>query len=315
MSDQRPDQPKDRPDPPSINPVRPWEQNQHTVTHPIGPRHADPEDLTLFAMQLLAGEEAAVIAQHTEHCAECRRELAHILGDLGAYAFTVEMHEPPATARQRVLRQVGREKKVVPISHSAIAAYGRSTSILGPTIEEEEKPRRQIGRAILGWSGWAIAAGLAVAAGLLYKDRESLRETLASQTSQVARLDADAARAHQLMDALTDPKAVRVTLTAKPLPKAAPIGGATYNPDKGTLIFIASDLDPLKDLKTYELWILPADDSAPIPAGTFHPDDRGNASLILPDVPKGIAAKGFGVTIEDDGGSQTPTKPIVLSGF
>jgi anti-sigma-K factor RskA len=304
---------EERPNPPI--PVRPWEQNQHPVTHPIGPRHADPEDLTLFAMQLLSGEEAAAIAQHTEHCAECRRELAHILGDLGAYTFSVEMHEPPATAKQRVMRQVGREKKVFPTSHSAIAAYGRSTSIFGAAVEEEEKPRRQISGAFLRWSGWAIAASLAVVASLLDKDRESLRETVASQTSQVARLNADAARAHQLMDALTDPKAVRITLSTKPLPKAAPVGGATYNPDKGTLIFLAGNLDPLKDYKTYELWILPADNSAPIPAGTFHPDDRGNASLIMPDVPKGVAAKGFGVTIEDDGGSQTPTQPIVLSGF
>jgi len=313
MSDPR--TPDDRPDFSNMNPMRPWEQNQHPVSHPIGPRHADSEDLTLFAMQLLSGEEAAAITQHTEHCAECRRELAHILGDLGAYAFTIEMHEPPVTAKQRLMRQVGREKKVMPTSHSAIAAYGRNTSIFGAAVEEEEKPRRQISRALLSWSGWAIAASLAVAASLLDKERESVRESLASQTSEVARLNADAARAHQLMDALTDPKAVRVTLTAKPLPKAAPIGGATYNPDKGSLIFIASDLDPLKDLKTYELWILPADNSAPIPAGTFHPDDRGNASLILPDVPKGVAAKGFGVTIEDEGGSQTPTQPIVLSGF
>jgi anti-sigma-K factor RskA len=303
--DQSPNQPDQRPDRPSANPPRPWEQTQPLVTHPIGPRHADPEDIALFAMQLLTGEEAAAIAQHTEHCAECRRELAHVQGDLGAYAFTVEMHEPAATAKQRFMRQVAREKRAVPTSNPVIAAYGRNTSIFGVAVEEEQKPRRQIGRGFLMWSGWAIAASLAVAASFLDKDRESMQES--------ARLNADAAHAHQLMDALTDPKAVRVTLTAKPLPKTGPIGGATYNPDKGTLIFIASELDPLKDLKTYELWILPADDSAPIPAGIFHPDERGDASLILPDVPKGIAAKGFGVTIEDEGGSQTPTKPLVLA--
>jgi Anti-sigma-K factor rskA len=290
---------------------KPWDRSLHQA--PSGPRHVDPEDLALYAMQLITGEEAATIAQHVERCAECRRELAQLHGDLGAYAFTVEMNSPPATARQQLLRQVAREKKAIPISHSAIAAYGRSTSILGPV--EEERPKRQVGRAILGWSGWAIAAGLAIAVTFLYRDRDALRGTLASQSSQVARLNADAANSHQLMDALIDPKAVRVTLTSKPLPKASPIAGATYNPDKGTLVFLASDLDPLQAYKAYELWILPADGSAPIPAGTFHPDDQGNASLLLPDLPKGVAAKGFGVTIEDDGGAQTPTKPIILSGF
>ena len=61
--------------------------------------------------------------------------------------------------------------------------------------------------------------------------------------------------------------------------------------------------------------MIPADGSyAPIPAGTFHPDDRGNASVITPDLPKGVPAKAFGVTIEPDGGSQTPTLPIIMAG-
>ena len=85
-------------------------------------------------------------------------------------------------------------------------------------------------------------------------------------------------------------------------------------PTKGTLVFLASNLDPLQALKTYELWVIPADGSAPVPAGTFHPDDQGNASVIMPTLPRGVAAKAFGVTIEPDGGSQTPTLPIVLAG-
>ena len=116
------------------------------------------------------------------------------------------------------------------------------------------------------------------------------------------------------MDAITDPRAVRVSLSAKPLPKATPVGGVTYNPDKGTLVFLASNLNPLQTYKTYELWVIPASGGAPIPAGTFHPDDQGNASVIMPDLPKGIPAKAFGVTIEADGGSPTPTSPIIMAG-
>ena len=309
-----PNDPQDQKPTPHV--PRPWEHSAHQTIHPVGPRHTDPEDLALYAMQLLVGEEAVTIAQHIEHCAECRRELAHIQGDLGAYAFTVEMHPPSALARQRMLKQVAREKRVAPISNPVIAAYGRSGSLLGTTDEEEAKPKRHVGRVILGFTGWAIAAGLAFAVSFLYRDRAALRGNLTSQSAQIARLSSDAISAHRLADALTDPKAVRVTLTAKPLPpKAVPLGGTTYNPDKGTLVFLASGLDPLQTYKTYELWLIPADGAAAIPAGTFHPDDRGNASLIMPDLPKGVPAKGFGVTIEDEGGSQTPTKPLVMSGF
>jgi anti-sigma-K factor RskA len=62
--------------------------------------------------------------------------------------------------------------------------------------------------------------------------------------------------------------------------------------------------------------VLPADkDIPPVPAGTFKPDANSSGTVVMPDVPKGIAAKGFGVTIEDDGGSKQPTSAIVLAGF
>jgi anti-sigma-K factor RskA len=296
-----------------------------------GTRHPDPADLPLYAMQLLSGEETAVIAEHLKHCVPCSEELARILGDLTAYSLTAGTEAPPAAARARLLQQVAREKKVVPIaraqpqaqtqpqvqpqpqsSHPApIASFGRSGSVFDI---EPAKPKHSTAGLFLTWAGWAAAAVLAVATMYLYRDRQSLNNDLASETSRILRLNTDAAASRQLMDTLTDPKAVRVTLTTKPQPKPGPIGGITYNPDKGTLIFLASDLDPLQQYKTYELWVIPQDGGTPIPAGTFHPDDQGNASVILPDLPRGIPAKSFGVTIEDSGGAQTPTMPIIMAG-
>lgn len=293
----------------------PWDLT--TRVPAAGQKHANPEDLTLLAMQLLSPEEAAAITEHVEHCADCRRELASVRGDLGAYAFTVEMRDPADAARERLMRQVGREKKAIPISQShsrsaPIATFGRTTSILVPDVEETARPSRTA--HVLAWTGWAVAAGLAVTSGVIYRDREGLRNTLNGQATQVSRLATEAAQAKRLMDAVTDPHAQRVTLTTKPLPPA-PIGRATYNAEKGTLVFLASDMEPLQPAKTYELWLIPADGTASLPAGIFRPDDRGNASVIMPPLPKGIEAKGFGVTIEDEGGSQTPTKPIILVGF
>jgi hypothetical protein len=37
--------------------------------------------------------------------------------------------------------------------------------------------------------------------------------------------------------------------------------------------------------------------------------------MILADAPAGLAVQGFGVTIENAGGSEKPTLPIVLSGL
>ena len=60
--------------------------------------------------------------------------------------------------------------------------------------------------------------------------------------------------------------------------------------------------------------MIPADGKAPIPAGLFRPDAAGNASVVLPPLPRGVPAKAFGVTIEKAEGSATPTAPIILVG-
>ncbi len=73
-------------------------------------------------------------------------------------------------------------------------------------------------------------------------------------------------------------------------------------------------MEPLPPYKVYELWLIPSDGHDPIPAGTFRPDERGNANVIMPAIPKGVHAKMFGMTIEDQGGSTTPTIPIIMAG-
>ena len=153
-------------------------------------------------------------------------------------------------------------------------------------------------------------------------DAESsrLRETVAAQASQVAeqenqvaRLSIDAAQSRQILDALTDRSALRVTLT-KPKSRPAPSARATYVASRGTLVFLANDLASLKVGKVYQLWLMPADGSSPIPEGTFVPDGRGSANLVYAQLPRALVAKGFSVTIENAGGSQTPTLPIILAG-
>lgn len=295
--------------------------------------HCEPADLALFAMQLLPKDECASMAEHIRDCIYCRQELADLQGDLAAYAHTVDMHSPPALARERLLHQIGREKKVVPVERaeaieavapgmSGNASRGQSyrTGRRGERYRADEaEPRPNlIGTAftrVFPWMGWAAAAGLAIAAGSLYHEREVQRAQLAAQAGIIDRLTADAAGARQLLDTITDPLAKQVTLSrASTTAAPEPAGRTIYVAEKGALIFLGSNLEPLEQYKTYELWLIPADHRDPIPAGTFRPDTRGNASVILPPLPRGFEAKAFGVTIEGEGGSQTPTMPIVLAG-
>jgi len=309
-------------------------------------RRITSEDLALFAMQLLSEKETAEVAAYLRESAEARKELAEIQGDLATYALTADMQAPPPQTRDRLMRQVAREKKAIPIDRPVVpearaaepgAAVGTGSMVADTTargdealnegqrsvlglgsgdyLSENDQPKRGVAGRVLSWVGWAVAAGLAVATGDLYHVRETLRGTLAAQASQIDHLTADEAAARQVLDTMTDTSAMRVTLTTKGQTAPLPTGRATYVASKGTLIFLASNLAPLQPAKTYELWLIPAGEGQnPIPAGTFRPDQHGNASVIMPPLPKGIEAKAFGVTVEDEGGSLTPTQPIILAG-
>lgn len=290
--------------------------------------HIDPEDLALFALQLLSEEDMAAVRRHLDGCDACRTELAAVQGDLAIFAMTTEQQAPAPQSRDRLLNAISRE----PRSQTATALSERDelaaatpepartadTGAVMPFTRRDrddrsnvEEPRRR-GRA-LPWLGWAAAAGLAITSVELYRERQTLQNDIAAASRHSADLELQATNARRVQETLADASAVRVTLTrSKTAPE--PQGKATYLADKGSLIFIASNLQPLDPAKTYELWIIPANGQAPVAAGTFHPDSLGNASVILPDLPKGVIAKAFGVTVEDEGGAKSPTMPILLSG-
>jgi hypothetical protein len=278
--------------------------------------HIDQEDLALFAMHLLGDAEANRVQAHLDECEGCCDLAALLRGDLAALALTTEMQAPPAVAKQRLMTQVTRERKVVAIDRVVHAEAG-SPLANRLLVEDVYVPLANSGSKIIpwiSWVGWAVAAALTVSVVDLYRERDGLQAAIAQQAGEMQSISVDAERGRVLMQTLTDPSAVRVTLNQTPV-KAAPQGRAAYVAAKGSLIFTASNLEPLKPFKTYELWLLPADGKSPVPAGTFQPDLRGNASVIMPTLPAGINAKGFAITIENEGGSPTPTTPIVMSGL
>jgi hypothetical protein len=290
--------------------------------------HLSPDDLYLFALQLLPDAAMKDTATHLKECAECRAQLGEIQGDLVAYALTAELHTPPPQARERLLRQVAEEKKVIPMApveqrplqqqQQVEPILSQRNSRMFQMDAPEERPRRFA--QVMAWTGWGIAACLAVVAGMQVDQRKAVQQDLSVATAQLGQSAEQTAHAKQVVDTLRDVTAMNVALhvplNAGAVPKLDPEGHATYQANTGALVFVADHLDPLQPQKTYELWLLPATaGEAPIPAGLFKPDANGNASVVMPALPKGVTAKGFGVTVEHDGGSKTPTAPIVLAGM
>jgi anti-sigma-K factor RskA/putative zinc finger protein len=264
--------------------------------------HIPQEDLALYALQALSEEEAAAVRAHLDGCEACRNEVAELSGDLALVALSAEHHPLPEGARERMLDKV-----------AAIAEKeGRTAAkpVASPVVSiADARPVRKVYMSI-PWA--AVAAMLVFAFALMMKLGDMNRE-LRQKTEQLAQQAEASSRAQRVLDVLTAKSAQRVLLTAAKT-KPAPSARAVYVASSGSLILQANNLDPLPAGKTYELWVIPANGKAPIPAGLFQPDATGSASVILPQLPAGVPAKAFGVTVERAEGSDTPTAPILLVG-
>jgi hypothetical protein len=285
----------------------------------VNAQHISEEDLVLYSMQSLSAGETASVALHLETCAECATRLSEIAGDLALLSLSVDQQAPPVGARDRFVARIATEPQTAANANSfaaGIPALAPEVSS-GPAPRErpvsrpvqEIKPRRNWFPVLIPW---AAAFALLVLTGYLGSKNQKLNELLNNDKGQIAQLFAQADRAQQVVDALTSPAAKQVALTEGKI--APPSGHTSYLAARGALVFVGNNLKPIPANKTYELWIIPANGKAPVPAGLFRPDDKGSASVILPQLPVGIPAKAFGVTIENAEGATSPTLPIVLSG-
>jgi anti-sigma-K factor RskA len=259
------------------------------------------DDLALYALDALQGEERAKLEQHLATCATCRLELEQLRGDAALLALSASGARAPQRARKRLLDAIALEPRM--------ASLGRTGSVENRVTQKIE---HEHGIGLWGWIGWAITAVLVVFAVSLWRENSALRGTLASASSQIAESRREAEELRKIAAPILDPEAQQVTLVAAKTP-AQPQGKAFYLRNRSSLIFLANNMPALPPEKAYELWLIPVS-GAPIPAGVFKPDAHGSASVVNPPLPAGTKAKAFAITVENESGSAAPTTPILMMG-
>jgi anti-sigma-K factor RskA len=111
------------------------------------------DQAALYVLGLLDADEAAAFESELNANAELRDVARELREAAGVVALAAPPQTPPASLRQRIMRDIAIEpKRVVPM------------------------PTR---RASVGWIPWAVAAGLAVFCGLLALDHVRLERQLA----------------------------------------------------------------------------------------------------------------------------------------
>jgi len=243
------------------------------------------EDLALYALGAL--DEKTALETHLEECASCRRELEQLRGDAALLALTTSGPKPPARAKSRLMEAIAKE----------------------PRVQTER------GRAPWwGLLGWIATAALIVVAATLWKQNAHLNSTVRALSGQLEKEISDSADARRIAEVLHAPDAASYEIMPVSVKTMPPRGKAIYSRERNGLVFVASNLNPLPPEKAYELWLIPIQ-GAPIPAGMFKPDAHGSAMVMNPpNIPPGVEAKAFAITIEPEKGSTTPTPPIVMMG-
>jgi hypothetical protein len=272
------------------------------------PAPISQEDLALYAMRSLPADEMTAVAAALRDNPQAQQELARIQDDLALLALSVDQQAAPAGSFERLQ---ARMRETFQAGATSVPA-GKPIEMTATQTEIATVP--STGRS--KWAvitPWLIAACLAIACAILGYRTASLNDALDGESALVSNLAAKASRAQQVLEVLNAPNAQRVTLAATKTPPA-PTAHAVYLAERGALMMEANNLKAVPAGKTYELWVIPASGTAPVPAGTFTPNGEGYASVVLPTLPSGVPAKAFGITIENAGGSKTPTMPIVLSG-
>lgn len=242
------------------------------------------ENLPLYAVGALPPQTCEELRQHLDDCPACRRELEEFRAGAAMLALSAGGPAAPQRSRQRLLAAIAQDKDEPLVEPQTISALPRPWWSLAPLF---------------------ASLVLAIFALLLWRENAQLKRTNEALQQQNT-------HAREVAEIWNAPDAQHVTLVsggAHPVPQIKVI----YIVRTQRMLLVGSNLPALPPNKTYQLWILPPH-GAPMPAATFKPNRHGN-TMTMPPHPlptAGIEAKGFAVTVEPDGGSSTPTSPIVL---
>jgi anti-sigma-K factor RskA len=226
-----------------------------------------------YALDALDPEEREEYERHLAGCTRCQEELAAFWEVTGALAVASDGPAPPPGLRERILEAARAEPQTV-------------VSLDTVSLDNARQRRRpQLLTAVAAIAA-VVAIGLGIYAISLDGKLDDTRSALASERDVTA--------------VLADPNATSVEMAAG--------SGRLVVANDGSAVLVLDDLAAVPEGKTYQAWVV--EGKTPAPAGTFG-ESGGRAVVSIPQpVPDGAVVA---VTVEDAGGAETPTLPILAA--
>lgn len=258
-------------------------------------QHANPEDLDLYALGALDGDEKQAFETHLSACGQCRQELAQARTRTSLLGLTTAPVAPPPAIKSALMERI----------------HGKGAM---PKIETlPAQPRKKRWGLIFSLSFAVAVVILAIACYWLGKDDWQRRQENGQLKAQLqaaqSQASQDAADLRAYADIVAAPDTITVTLQQQ-------AGGAPgqahvlYNARMGLVVY-SGQISPPPAGKIYQLWLVPSS-GAPVSAGLVEANQQNGAAVA--HIERGLGAKAFAITLEPHGGSPQPTGPKVLVG-
>ncbi len=257
--------------------------------------HANPEDLDLYALGALDGQEKQTFEAHLRTCSACRAELVAARQRVSLLGLAAPPLAPSPSVKTALMQKV----------HAEQASAGKQAAPV-----EKRKIRWGL-RFSLSFAAASVVLALATwwLVKLDLEQRQQIRQLQAQLGDSRNQLSQDATTLQAMAAVTSAPDSAPVTLLQQP---GGPPGQAhvLYNARMGLAVYSGQIAPPPAD-KSYQLWLVPSS-GAPIDAGLVSANQQSGAVVVR--LTPGVVAKAFAVTMEPLGGKPQPTGPKVLVG-
>jgi anti-sigma-K factor RskA len=227
-----------------------------------------------YALDALDPEERDEYERHLAGCERCQKELASFWEVTGALALASDGPAPPPGLRERILEAARAEPQTVVPLDTVVS------------LDDARRRRRSQVLAAVAAIAAVVAIGLGIYAISLDNRLDDAHSALSKQEDIAA--------------VLADPSATSVAMASG--------SGRLVVANDGSAVLVLGDLSAAPEGKTYQAWVVAG--STPASAGTFG-ENGGRAVVPIPQpVPDGAVVA---VTVEDAGGADKPTLPILAA--
>lgn len=255
------------------------------------------DSFVCYLMGELPPSEIAAIEKHlATGCESCRQELAELQDILASLTCSIPLANPSDNVRQKLLSRVNTEMRVQPLKLVTPAAkpwYKTSINLLG-----------RIAASI------AILMLLAETVYLLEFNKQARLQAIL-QEKQIQTLKEQVKQKQQVISSIGTSRRL-IVLDSQLVSKAS--GKAFWDTNQNTWLIYISNLPNAPKGREYQLWFI-TDEQEVISGGMFQTDVNGCVQLPLATPHKcQRSIREVAISLEPEGGSETPRGAIYLSG-